>query len=176
MALSWGGLQVMCGDMFGPHPGCSPFQEAVLGPGPVSLWLIVQTGSGSSSKASEFFGIKQSSGFYKYPAYQQLAQIPQDPDLTSPSMETPVSYLSPACFILTSGCLEYPRGAVLPAHCNPICAKMTLTSLTSVSTLAHQEGKGSEKLVPAVEPTTARCVTLLGPGRVASDLTSPLHT
>lgn len=51
-------LHVMCGDVFGSHLGRSPFQEAGLGPDPVSLLRFVPRGSGSSSKASEFFGIK----------------------------------------------------------------------------------------------------------------------
>lgn len=51
-------LHVVCGDVFRSHLGCSPFQEAGLGPDPVFLLCFVPRGSGSSSKASEFFGIK----------------------------------------------------------------------------------------------------------------------
>lgn len=78
----------------------------------------------------------------------KLHRYPRTPVPTSPTLETPVSHphLRYSDIWL---CVQHLWERNLPAHCKPICAKMTLLSLIPVSTLARQEGKGSEKLVPA---------------------------
>lgn len=78
----------------------------------------------------------------------KLHRYPRTPVPTSPILETPVSH--PHLLYTDIGlCVQHLWERTLPAHCKPIYAKVTLLSLTPVSTLAHQEGKRSEKLVPA---------------------------